>query len=73
MANYKESVVSGSQYQRAYRVIIDNILGQVPQASFQEELVTSLNSGEVITRYVWECFFRFRSNICCPFNKSNYE
>jgi len=38
--NYKESTLSGSQWQRCVRVTIDNNYKQVPQVTFHEERIT---------------------------------
>jgi len=49
MSNYKESTISGSQWQRAVRVVILNPYNGVPSISFAEELLISLGDGKVIT------------------------
>lgn len=38
--NYKESTLSGSQWQRCVRVTIDNNYGQTPQITMHEERIT---------------------------------
>lgn len=40
MADYKESSLSGTKYQRACRIMIENPLGKIPRATFVEEEVT---------------------------------
>lgn len=44
--NYKESTLSGSQWQRCVRVTIDNNYGQVPQVTFHEEVVTQVGDKQ---------------------------
>ena len=41
--DYKETTVSGSQWQRCYGIDIRNQLGQVPQITLSEEVVTVVN------------------------------
>lgn len=49
MADYKETAVSGIEWQRGCRVIIENPSGEAPYIVFIEEMATNLN-GKVITR-----------------------
>jgi hypothetical protein len=43
MANYRESSVSGSKWQRATRVVVDNQLGNTPSIYFEEEEVVNFD------------------------------
>ena len=43
MADYKESTISGTSWQRAVRVIVNNTYQGTPSVMFQEELVTNIN------------------------------
>ena len=45
---YNSTPASGSSYQRAFSVYIDNPLNGTPSLSFVEEKVTLLDSGEAI-------------------------
>lgn len=45
MANYKESVVAGTQWRRAVRVIVDNPLDSTPHVTFTEETVVQLGDS----------------------------
>jgi len=47
MANYKESSVSGTQYTRCKRIILEAPKGGTPSASFIEEDVIPTSNGEV--------------------------
>jgi hypothetical protein len=47
MANYKERPLSGSQYTRCKRIILESPKGGTPSANFIEEDVISAASGEV--------------------------
>ena len=47
MPDYKEQTVTGVSWQRCCRVVIDNPVGQIPQAFFYEEEVVNLPSGQV--------------------------
>lgn len=51
MANYKETNVTGTQWKRAYRVQIDNVIDQIPRLTFDEQTITILDS-ETITKPV---------------------
>jgi hypothetical protein len=46
MANYKEQEITGSQYQRACRVIIENALDETPTVNFVEEEITILPNNK---------------------------
>lgn len=46
MADYKETTVNGTQWQRCRTVIIDNSYGRQPVITFQEEKLTNVN-GEL--------------------------
>lgn len=43
MANYRESSVSGSKWQRATRVVVDNQLGNTPSIYFEEEEIVNFD------------------------------
>lgn len=45
--NYKETTVSGTSWQRACRVNIDNSYGSTPSIVFEEEKISNLD-GELI-------------------------
>ncbi len=47
MANYKERALSGTQYTRCERVILEAPKGGVPSATFVEEDVIPAASGEI--------------------------
>ena len=49
MADYRESTVTGTAWQRVCRVEINNPLNGVPTALFVEEKAVSLGEGNVIT------------------------
>ena len=46
MADYKASTVSGTSWQRAARVLIDNPLGENPTITYKEERVIKLSDTE---------------------------
>lgn len=48
MANYNETEVAGSNWQRCHQVVIDNRLGITPSIRFDEERVTALANGEAV-------------------------
>ena len=62
MADYKESTISGTAWQRAHRVIISNPYGGTPSIVFAEEQATNLN-GVVTTTPVAE--------VSCVFDVTN--
>ena len=66
MANYKESIITGTQYQRAYKVVVENTFNGVPRAIFDEELVTSLDTGEIINRHCGRISMTFDSAFTVP-------
>jgi hypothetical protein len=45
MANYNESAVSGTKWQRCKTVTIKNNYGRLPVAIFEEEIVTLIDSN----------------------------
>jgi len=45
--NYKESTISGTQYQRAVRIQIDNPLGGAPSIMFCEEEVLVMGDKSI--------------------------
>ena len=47
MADYKQSDVVGTQWNRAYRVLIQNPLGGIPSVAFSEELAINLGSNTI--------------------------
>lgn len=47
MADYKQTTVSGTAWQRAQLVIIGNHLGQVPTVTYQEEAIIALDDGNI--------------------------
>jgi hypothetical protein len=47
MTDYNETTVSGTCYQRAYRIVLDNILGTIPSANFVEEKVMNISSEQI--------------------------
>ena len=46
MADYKETIVSGTQWQRCCAINIQNSYGRTPQITMQEERLTNVN-GEM--------------------------
>lgn len=59
MPDYKENAISGSSYQRAKTVILQNIQNEIPSAEFVEEIVYNLgdqtirkDAGSLIVRMV---------------------
>lgn len=47
---YNEQSVIGTQYQRAFRIVVSNELDQIPRIAFDEETVITLNTGETIKK-----------------------
>ena len=47
MADYKETSISGTAWQRAQMIIISNHLGQLPTVTYQEEAIISLDDGHI--------------------------
>ena len=47
MANYNQTDVSGTEYQRCFSVVINNVLGQIPEIIFKEEKVLNLSTGQM--------------------------
>jgi hypothetical protein len=45
MANYNETSLTGSEWQRASRVVVNNPYGGVPNIQFHEEKIAELSSG----------------------------
>ena len=45
MADYNESSITGTAYQRCYRMVIDNPLGGAPVVTCREERITNLADG----------------------------
>lgn len=52
MADYKESAITGSKWQRAVRVVVENPYNGQPSINFVEEEVISLGDGTVVTKLV---------------------
>jgi hypothetical protein len=50
--NYKQESITGTSYLRAKSVKIDSPVNQTPTVYFVEEQVTTLASGEVLTKEV---------------------
>lgn len=50
MADYKETAVTGSSWQRCHQVVIDNRHGNAPSIRFDEERVTALSDGDSVHR-----------------------
>lgn len=48
MANYKETPVSGTKWQRCRQVVIDNPIGGAPYVTFNEEQVVNLGDESFI-------------------------
>jgi hypothetical protein len=66
MANYKETSVTGSYYQRAYQVVINNPLGGVPNITFFEEEVMTLADGRQLKNNVAGCLANFQHGATFP-------
>lgn len=47
MADYKETTINGTAWQRAQMIIISNHLGQLPTVTYQEEEILALDSGNI--------------------------
>ena len=47
MANYNETDVTGTEYQRCFSVVINNVLNQIPEIIFKEEKVLNLSTGKM--------------------------
>ena len=47
MADYKETTVNGTAWQRAQMIIISNHLGQVPTVTYQEEAILAFDNGNI--------------------------
>ncbi len=50
MADYKESIIDGTTWQRCRQIVIDNPRGEVPSVRFDEEEVLALADGREIKR-----------------------
>ena len=50
MADYKESIIDGTTWQRCRQIVIDNPRGAVPSVRFDEEEVLALADGREIKR-----------------------
>lgn len=50
--NYQESNISGTVYTRAFKIVIDNALGQNPSIHYQQEQVATLEGGERFQKLV---------------------
>lgn len=47
MANYNQTDITGTEYQRCFSVVINNALNQTPEIIFKEEKVFNLSSGRM--------------------------
>ena len=47
MADYKETTINGTAWQRAQLIIMSNHLGQLPTVTYQEEQILALDGGNV--------------------------
>lgn len=52
MANYKETTISGTAWNRAFRVTIENAYNTVPTMDFDEEKIISLADNQFVSQYV---------------------
>ena len=55
MPNYKESILSGSAWVRANRVILDNPYGQIASIRFEEEQIFATSDGDSISKPYGAC------------------
>lgn len=58
MADYKQEEITGSAWQRAHRIVLDNPIGQLPVATFFEQQAINIG-GEIITREAGALFSQF--------------
>lgn len=58
MANYKESSISGNQWQRCWGVFIQNVYNKTPHISMKEEQIT-LVGDQTFTKDVGQIDFAF--------------
>jgi hypothetical protein len=63
-ANYNESTVSGTSWQRVYACHIFNDYGQTPRLNLYEEKITTLD-GEIIRKHV--------QDFCITFDPTNED
>ena len=47
MADYKETTINGTAWQRAQLIIMSNHLGQLPTVTYQEEQILALDGGNI--------------------------
>jgi hypothetical protein len=47
MADYKETTINGTAWQRAQLIIMSNHLGQLPTVTYQEESILALADGNI--------------------------
>ncbi len=47
MADYKETTVNGTAWQRAQLIIMSNHLGQLPTVTYQEEAILKFEDGNI--------------------------
>ena len=59
--NYNESTVTGTKWQRACRVVIENPYNQIPSINFIEEEIVNLGDN-FIANPVSNCYVNFDSN-----------
>lgn len=50
MADYNETTVTGSAWQRCCQVVVDNRRGVTPSIRFDEERLTALSDGDTVRR-----------------------
>lgn len=50
MADYKETSVTGSSWQRCHQVVVDNRRTATPSIRFDEERITALDDGDTVRR-----------------------
>lgn len=60
--NYNESIISGTKWQRAFRVIVDNPYNGIPTINFLEEEAINFD-GKVLTNPI--------ANVDCTFDPNN--
>ena len=57
--NYKELNITGTSYRRSKFIKIDNPVNSTPSIYFVEEQVTTLNTGEILTKEVDQLLTRY--------------
>ena len=64
--NYNSTGVSGEQWQRCFRVIIENPLGGMPSMGFCEQKAFNLGEGNTVTNDIGINYIQFDNNINVP-------